>query len=159
MANLGAGLACCVDEHAVQNSSAGSTEITHAMLSLDAQAECFLSVMECRGSDFWRLLSHHRGEEAPAVKLKNASAHQGVGRHCVGAIGLAIDQEDLGAGARQKECCRCTRAASADYYCVVTWPERIERLHDTHSLGGCPIETAVQVRGEVSGIITSAINE
>lgn len=75
MANLRAGLACRVDEHAVQHRAAGSTEITHAMLCLDAQAERFLSVMECSGSDLWRFFSHHRGKETPAVKLKNASAH------------------------------------------------------------------------------------
>ena len=79
--------------------------------------------MECGAADLWRFFSHHHGQQTPAVELKNACAHQGVGRHRVGAIGLAIDQENLGAGACQEECRRRARAASADDDRVVTRPE------------------------------------
>ena len=42
-------------------------------------------------------------EEAPAVELDDAAAHQGVGGERVGAVAAAVDDEHVEAGAGQEQ--------------------------------------------------------
>ena len=103
VADVGAGLGGGVDEDRIEHGAARRVQGVDAVGRLDRDdAPCSVAVGERRAPDRRGAGGDDSVEQAPAVKLEDAAAHQGVGREGVGAVAAAVDDEDPQAGAGEE---------------------------------------------------------
>ncbi len=129
VANLRASLAGRIDQQGIEHRAPRRKTGIDAMTRLYVDSDRLVAVVERRRSDGGRSRCDDVGNQAPAIELDDRAPHQRVRRQRVRAVGLPVDDQDLGAGPRQEQGRGSAGTACTDDDHVVAFIETMERVH------------------------------
>ena len=99
----GSGLLRGIDQHPVNDSTPGCVEAFNVVVRFDLHRDHLVAVVKRRRSDHRRAGRFDSLQNAPARKLDNAGAHEGVGRNRIASVVAAIDREHTKGSSREEQ--------------------------------------------------------
>ena len=128
VAERGAGGSGGVDEDRVEHGAPRRVQRVDAVGRLDGHRDLVVGVAERRRAHGRRARGDDGVEQAPAVELHDAGAHERVGGEGVRAVAALVDDEDVEAGAGEEQGGRRAGGAGADDDDVVAWGGGVVRM-------------------------------
>jgi hypothetical protein len=119
VANDRPGFAGRVNQQRIEHGASRRQQKIDAMVRLYVHSNGLVAIVERGRSNRRRSRRRNIWSQSPAGELHNRRPHQGVRRHCIGAIGLPVDHQDLCPRPRQKEGRGSARTAGADNHRVI----------------------------------------